>query len=82
MTKTTKVHFKTFPDDGGVIAIFPDIKCNNPHICAVFWRDGKHRDCLKNIVEDLPDAKPHEYASLKAELEGETYGYRLEVMNS
>ena len=78
-TLKTRVHFKQFPEDD-TIAIFPELKGSQPWYCSSYQHIGQHGDCHIDLLDELPDATPEQYQSLKDELEGETYGYDLEIV--
>lgn len=65
--------------DGGVIALFPYLpaECLSPAACLSYMRPGRFGAADPAIVADTRPARPHEYATLKAELE--RIGYRLAV---
>ena len=72
--------WQTVQDGHGVIALFP---------CEPGWRyglvmsyehDGQHGSADPNmVIRRTRPATPGEYAVLKRELEGEPYGYVLDV---
>jgi hypothetical protein len=72
------VIFRKFPD-GDIIALFPCLpaECLNPWPCQSYMHISQHGAADPRIQHDTKPAKPHEYATLKAELE--QLGYRLMV---
>lgn len=75
---TDIVIFRRFPD-GDVIALFPYLpaECLTSWPCQSYMHVGQHGAADPLIVYDTLPARPHEYATLKAELE--QLGYRLAV---
>jgi len=89
-TKATRVLFRAqrsgeFRDT--ITAVFPDMverrRANVGTECTCYAHIGQHSTCsLEWAYAETRPAKPHEYAALKAELEAEPFGYRLEVLSS
>lgn len=80
-TEKTRVVFRKWKD-GQVIALFPDDETNrlsHGECCGSYMHIGQHSEASTALIKALRPASPDEYASLKAELEGEPYGYRLAV---
>jgi hypothetical protein len=77
----TPVIFRIERRKGGeVIAVFP---CE-PHdmegrTMTCYAHIGQHGGCSHQFASSGRRATPAEYADLKAELEGDPYGYRLKV---
>lgn len=83
----TRVVFKKFPeDDGGdVIALFPDEDADQQGNIMSYQHVGQHGAASPELIEELEDATPEEYAPLKKELEnlgGPEGGYKLEVVQA
>lgn len=77
----TRVVFRKW-SDGQVIALFPGdetFKLSRGHFCGSYQHIGQHSEADTSLIQLLKPAAPEEYADLKAELEGEPYGYRLAV---
>lgn len=80
-TETTRVVFRKW-SDGTPIAFFPgdeEYKLSRGAYCGSFMHIGQHGSADVQLMGRLLPATPEEYADLKAELEGEPYGYRLQV---
>lgn len=77
----TVVVFRKFRNGGDVIALFPYLPgTNDLSTCSSYQHIGQHGSadysgCMRASVP----ATPEEYASLKHELEGAPFGYRLQV---
>lgn len=66
--------------DGEVTAVFPcEPAAIDERTMTCYAHIGQHGGCSHQFVWSGRRAKPEEYASLKAELEGVPYGYRLKV---
>jgi hypothetical protein len=80
----TKVKFRKFNDDGGVIALFPeqDHKSGNanPGCIMSYMHIGQHGEATEVLLtsDELVDATPGEYADLLRELK--MIGYLPEVI--
>jgi hypothetical protein len=76
----TPVIFRKFPESEGgeVIALFPYDKEGDYGQMGSYMHTGQHGAASHMLVYRTKPAKPAEYASLKAELEG--IGYRLKVL--
>ena len=79
-----RVIFRIYRDGeerGEVIAIFPDIPATNQDgLCLAYVHMGQHTAAsYAHILEATDPAAPEEYASLRRELEGAPYHYRLIV---
>lgn len=75
------VVFRKWRDNGDILALFPEIPAKNQgYDCESFEHIGQHSpaDYMGCIKRTRP-ALPHEYAALKAELEGAPYHYNLVV---
>jgi hypothetical protein len=69
-------------DGGDVTALFPTIPYDREgHECQSYQHVGQHggADCA-GVINRTRAAKPEEYASLKRELEGEPFNYKLKVV--
>jgi hypothetical protein len=80
-TETTRVQFRKW-SDGGVIAFFrgdETEQLSQGRACGSYMRIGQHGEADTELMDRLKPATPEEYASLKAELEGEPFGYRFTV---
>jgi hypothetical protein len=75
--EVTRVAFRVF-NDGDVIALFPDIEADSSGNILSYQRIGQHGAASPDLMNDLSDVWPAEYASLKRELE--SIGYLLEVI--
>jgi hypothetical protein len=79
-TEETPVVFRFV--QGEVTAVFPcephDMEGSN---MTCYAHLGGHCGCSHEFARSGRPAKPAEYASLKAELEGPPYGYHLKVYN-
>jgi hypothetical protein len=78
----TRVKFRKW-SDGQVIAFFFEdetAKLSRGYCCGSYQHIGQHSEANLELMERLKSASPEEYASLKAELEGEPFNYRLEVV--
>ena len=67
---------------GDVIALFPAEAAHveNDGMCSCYAHVGQHGSADPwAVINQTRPATPEEYASLKAELEGRPYGYRLKV---
>ena len=71
-----KVVFRKF-SDGQVIALFPELPCDNRGNITSYMHIGQHAPASRFIVHDTQPAKPEEYAELHAELQ--RIGYDLEI---
>jgi hypothetical protein len=80
MDDVTRVMFRRFAD-GAVIALFPDIAesrgCISSYMCV-----GQHGEASRDLIRELPEATPDEYAALKNELESAPFCYRLSVVQT
>jgi hypothetical protein len=75
----TLVVFRKWRGEGGVVALFPEVK-ERSFACASYMHHGGHGAARYGaVVNATTPATPEEYAALKAELEGPPYGYRLKV---
>lgn len=76
------VIFKKFAEeDGGeIIALFPDEAEDTKGNILSYMHNGQHAPASPELLNDLEDATPEEYAELKKELE-DNYDYRLRVLN-
>lgn len=75
----TKVIFRVWHNNSGVIALFPEEPgTNNAYTCSSYEHVGQHGAADPvNVIQLTRPAKPDEYADLKAELE--RIGYALKV---
>lgn len=74
---STKVIFRKFPEDGSIIALFPELPgTSDPNSCMSYMHVGQHSPAQPRRL-GIP-ATPQEYGPLKAELE--SLGYVLEVV--
>ncbi len=71
-----KVVFRKF-NDGQVIALFPELPCDNRGNITSYMHIGQHAPASRFIVHDTKPANPEEYADLHAELL--RIGYDLEI---
>lgn len=80
-THTTTVLFRaTREKNPEITAMFPEEPWNEAGTtCACYVHVGQHGECSPCYVYRTRPATPEQYASLKAELEAEPYGYRLVV---
>lgn len=77
----TRVVFRKW-SDGQVIAFFPGdetYRLSHGTACGSYMHIGQHGEADTALMDRLKPATPEEYASLKAELEGEPFGYRFTV---
>lgn len=75
----TNVVFKKFPG-GDIIALMPNDSWQDGSgktLVTSYERIGQHSGASPELLEDLADATPDEYAELKIELE--KLGYRLRI---
>lgn len=76
-TEQTKVIFRKFKDDKGVIAYFPELPGTNDfNTCLSYMHLGQHGSASIDFSNTLK-AYPSEYESLKKELE--SLGYNLKI---
>jgi hypothetical protein len=74
----TRVIFRTYPD-GDVVAILLDVPAN-PGCVVCYQRIGQHAEGhYSRLIEDTRAATPEEFTSLRRELEGKPYEYRLDL---
>jgi hypothetical protein len=77
-----KMRGKQYENDG-VTAVFPcephDLLQGSCYTMSCYMHVGQHGGCSYRWYRATVAAKPEEYASLKAELEGAPFGYRLKV---
>lgn len=82
-TRETPVIFRKWPakDGGDVIALFPaNPGTPDPYTCDSYQHIGQHGSAEPHgVMRVTTPAKPAEYASLRRELEGAPYGYRLKI---
>lgn len=82
-TEETPVVFRMMRNKWGgyVIAIFfEEPGTYDPATCSDYVHIGQHGSCDPQLVVSRSRAaRPEEYADLKAELEGEPFGYLLKV---
>jgi hypothetical protein len=71
-----KVVFRKF-NDGQVIALFPELPCDDRGNITSYMHIGQHAPASRFIVHDTKPAKPEEYAALHAELL--RIGYDIEI---
>lgn len=71
-----KVVFRKF-NDGQVIALFPELPCDDRGNITSYMHIGQHAPASRFIVHDTKPANPEEYADLHAELL--RIGYDLEI---
>lgn len=71
-----KVVFRKF-NDGQVIALFPELPCDDRGNITSYMHIGQHCPASRFIVQNTKPAKPEEYAELHAELQ--RIGYDLEI---
>ncbi len=71
-----KVVFRKF-NDGQIIALFPELPCDNRGNITSYMHIGQHAPASRFIVHDTKPANPEEYADLHAELL--RIGYDLEI---
>lgn len=76
---TTPVIFRVWKREGGVIAIFPTLRDRHGRL-EMYEHNGGHGAGDPSIVTVTRLATPREYTSLKRELEGVPYHYRLRVV--
>lgn len=83
-TETTRVVFRVEDDGKTVTAVFPFERTGTARIYyGCYSHVGQHSDCVKSwVLGNTRPATVDEYADLKAELEAEPFGYRLEVLPS
>ena len=73
----TQVIFRKWAN-GDIIALFPRIPANGfPWEMLSYEHVGQHGGASMGIIDKTRPAKPDEYATLKAELEGR--GYVLDI---
>lgn len=76
MKTKTKTVFRTFKDDGSVIALFPQIPSSNcGWYCESYMHIGQHSGACPRIVQSTRPSTPEEIAPLKRELE--SIGYNV-----
>lgn len=76
----TRVVFRTWKDDGSVIALFPDLDAGQG-LCESYQRVGQHGGAdYGHVVSKSTPSKPAEYMALKMELERTPYHYKLRVV--
>ena len=71
-----KVVFRKF-NDGQVIALFPELPCDDRGNITSYMHIGQHAPASRFIVQNTKPANPEEYAELHAELL--RIGYDLEI---
>lgn len=71
-----KVVFRKFKD-GQVIALFPELPCDNRGNIISYMHIGQHAAASRLFVYKTKPAKPEEYAELYAELR--SIGYDLVI---
>lgn len=71
-----KVVFRKF-NDGQVIALFPELPCDNRGNITSYMHIGQHAPASRFIVQSTKPANPEEYADLHAELL--RIGYDIEI---
>lgn len=71
-----KVVFRKF-NDGQVIALFPELPCDDRGNITSYMHIGQHAPASRFIVHDTKPANPEEYADLHAELL--RIGYDIEI---
>ena len=71
-----KVVFRKF-NDGQIIALFPELPCDDRGNITSYMHIGQHGPASRFIVQNTKPAKPEEYADLHAELQ--RIGYDLEI---
>ena len=71
-----KVVFRKF-NDGQIIALFPELPCDNRGNITSYMHIGQHAPASRFIVHDTKPANPEEYADLHAELQ--RIGYDIEI---
>lgn len=75
--KKTAVVFRTWRDDGTVIALFPLLVENSGH-CGSYEHVGQHGAAsYRHVISKTRPATAEEYGDLKTELE--RIGYKLDV---
>ena len=83
-TQATGVKFKKFPVEPqsgitDIIALFPEDFDNWQRTLIVSYMHlGQHSGAMPELLEELEDASPIEYAALKNELE--SIGYTLNII--
>lgn len=80
MDDVTRVMFRRFAD-GAVIALFPDIAESRGCISS-YMHVGQHAEASRDLIRELPEATPAEYAALKQELESAPFRYKLAVVQA
>lgn len=77
-TSPTRVVFRRFPDDGAIIALFPDLIEGDKRTVQSYMHCGQHAPAhFTSVVEGTDPALPDEYRTLHHELTG--IGYNLTV---
>lgn len=71
---TTAVTFRVWLDDGGVLALFPEMKERSPGMCLSYEHNGQHGSAeYAGCMAVTRAATPKECVYLKAELERAGY---------
>lgn len=71
-----KVVFRKF-NDGQVIALFPELPCDDRGNISSYMHIGQHAPASRFIVQSTKPANPEEYADLHTELL--RIGYDIEI---
>jgi hypothetical protein len=80
MSDTTRVVFRTWKDDGSVIALFPDLAVGGG-CCESYQHVGQHGGAdYGHVVSKSRPSTPAEYMALKMELARAPYNYKLRVV--
>jgi hypothetical protein len=75
-----RVHRAPVKHGRDVTAVFPTLPSDyDGHNMTCYAHIGQHGGCGWDWYHKTRPATPEEYASLKAELEAEPYGYRLKA---
>jgi hypothetical protein len=75
--ETIKVVFRTFKEDGSVIALFPEVEWDKQGNCSSYMRIGQHGAANYNSVISITRPSGPEFKSLAKELE--SIGYNLVI---
>ena len=80
MADKTVVVFRKW-EGGQIIALFPEIPADpDGDLCISYEHMGQHGSAdHHHVVSNSVLAHPHEYASLRRELESEPYNYNLVI---
>lgn len=79
---TTKVIFRKWKNNRGIIALFPELPGScHPGTCMSYEHVGQHGAASLSLTHAHTTlATEQEYRDLKRELESDPYGYRLKVL--